>query len=201
MRRILIALAALLASSIALGASETINVAAPTQNTDGTTIPASGAGSLVSFRVEYGSCTGASPVLFGTKIGQIIVTMPASSGVVSGLNAATQYCFRAAWTNTVGSESVMSTVVGATTPAAAPVVPNPGTINSVTPTVQTADTNAYKLRQVLGDYSFVAYGTVPAGTPCNPAHSNDGYSVIDRTTVALFSKFDVQPLIAYAHCG
>lgn len=86
-----------------------------------------------------------------------------------------------------------------TAPQAPQVTPRAPT--GLTSVVQVADTNAYKMRQAVGDYSFVVYGTVPAGTACNMAHNNDGFSVIDRAAVVMASRFDTQPLIAYAHCG
>lgn len=55
------------ASLPALAADITTTWTYPTQNTDGSAIPASGAGSIASSRVEWGTCAGAA---FGTKLGE-----------------------------------------------------------------------------------------------------------------------------------
>jgi hypothetical protein len=125
----------------------------PTTNTDGSSIPASGTGSLTSSRVEYGTCSGSS---FGTKISEIVVGVPATNAVIEDLAAGT-YCFRVFAKNTYGTESGPSAVVSKTI---ATPVPNP-------PTLVTVSTVAYDYikkgnRFVLGK----PVGTVPLGTAC-----------------------------------
>lgn len=89
----------------------------PTTNTDGSSIPLSGAGAIVSNRVEWGSCVGSA---FGTAAGS--QTIPAATSyLVTGLAPAT-YCFRVTALNTYGSESAVSNV--AQRAVAAPI-PNP----------------------------------------------------------------------------
>jgi hypothetical protein len=91
-------------------------VAPPTQNTDDSTIPASGPGSLTGFRVEWGTCAGSA---FGTRIADIV--MPAVTG--SADLAPGAYCFRAYARNTFGQESAASPVVARTVTAPIPRAP------------------------------------------------------------------------------
>lgn len=172
---------------IALAGPLTITGAAPIQNTDGTLIPASGAGSLTGMRVEYGTCSGTA---FGTKQGEFTIAMPATSGPSPNLAPGT-YCFRAAWKNTFGSESAMSNPVQGT--VAAPV-PNPGSITVTVPV-------AFKMRQTIDGFSFVSIGSVPIGTPCDATHSVDGKYLVPRAKVTLTSRFDTMPLIVFAECS
>ena len=90
----------------------------PVANVDGSTIPVSGAGSLTSNRVEWGSCVGTA---FGTAAGS--QTIPAATSyLITGLAPAT-HCFRVTATNTYGSESAVSNVAQKIVPAPVPLPP------------------------------------------------------------------------------
>lgn len=94
----------------------------PTTNTDGSTIADTGAESLASVRVEFGTCNGAA---FGTKAGEFTRTRTTGQAM---LTTATNNvppgntCVRALITNASGKESVASnvsaTVVQPSTPNA-----------------------------------------------------------------------------------
>lgn len=76
-----------------------------TTNTNGSTIPATGPGSLTLTRVEWGSCN-ADGITFGTVLGQINVDFP---GTLIDLDfAPALWCFRAFHRNTYSVESVAS---------------------------------------------------------------------------------------------
>ena len=112
-----LAFASMLAAALAIGADVRVSWTQPTTNTDGSSIPLSGAGSIVSNRVEWGSCVGSA---FGSPAGS--QTIPAAtSHVVTGL-APALHCFRITAINTYGSESAVSNV--AQRAVAAPI-PNP----------------------------------------------------------------------------
>lgn len=121
---------------------------APTANTDGTVIPATGAGSIVSHRLEWGTCSGTA---FGTKIAEAVVLAPALTYTVTNLAPGT-YCFRVYAKNTYGIESAPSGVVSKVVPAP---VPNP-------PTLVTVSVVAYELKP----NGLRMVGTLPLGTPC-----------------------------------
>ena len=122
----------------------------PTANTDGSSIPASGAGSLTSTRVEYGTCSGSS---FGTKSGEVPVPAPATS-VDLGTLAPGTWCFRAFAKNTYGNESAASNVAAKT-------------INSPVPNPPTILTIATMVHDVTGNRQIGKYvGSVPIGTAC-----------------------------------
>lgn len=104
------------AASLAVAATFNVSWNNATQNTDSSPIPASGPGSIVSTRIEYGSCSGTA---FGTKQGEFTVTGQAETGTTPDLAPGT-YCLRAFHRNTYGQESgpsnVAQKVVAAPTP-------------------------------------------------------------------------------------
>jgi len=118
--------------AVAQSATMTVNWQNPTLNTDGTTIPAApAAGSLVSTRVQYGSCVGTA---FGVLAVEVIANAPAITTTFSNIGPGT-YCVRAYAKNTYLVESVSSLVVvkvfAAPTPNA-PVIVNLVWNNTVT---------------------------------------------------------------------
>jgi hypothetical protein len=96
----------------------------PTQNTDDSAIPATGAGSLSQARVEYGTCNGTA---FGTKAGEVMRPMPTTTATLN-LNPGTT-CVRVSVINTYGAESQPSNVV---TRVIDPPVPKPPVLSTVT---------------------------------------------------------------------
>ena len=96
----------------------------------------------------------------------------------------------------INASSVMSSAtnpVTANVPAAQSLPPVNVTITVTMPT-------AYKMRQAVDGFSFVAIGTVPLGTVCGNQFAQ-GYTVIPRAAVTMTSKFDVKPLIVFAQCS
>lgn len=141
----------------------------PAANTDGSAIPASGAGSIASNRIEWGTCNGAT---FGTRVGDRVVSPVATAATVTGLGPGT-WCFRAYATNTYGQESAASN--------AAQRVVNPPTPN---PPVVTQATIARLWRNGLKyEVGRVALN-VPCGTLKLDGRRADWYTV-PRETVTL----------------
>lgn len=95
--------------------------------------------------------------------------------------------------NLAGFESVPTNPLNVTVPPA-PAAPG----NPTATAVVGADTHAYKRRETVGGYTWVVYGTVTAGTPCDPTHTDDGYRLIPRAAVTLTNRFDVHPLNEWA---
>ena len=128
----------------------------PVTNTDGSTIPASGAGSITETRVEYGTCTAGGG--FGTKSGQVIVGMPATSVEINSFVSGQTVCFRAFARNTYGLESAASNVASKTFD---PPTPRP-------PLLVVVATTAYEIRldRQLNARLGREVGTVAAGTEC-----------------------------------
>lgn len=133
----------------AMAADVSVSWTQPVTNTDGSAIPASGAGAIASNRVEWGSCSGAA---FGVKAGEKTVTPAATSTTVTGLAPGT-HCFRAYATNTYGAESAASNVASK---VISPPTPNPPVI--------TVATVVYELTNKGGIGKYV--GSVPLGTSC-----------------------------------
>jgi hypothetical protein len=143
-------------SSVAHGADATVSWTNPTQNTDGTAIPAAGAGSLTGTRVEWGTCSGG---LFGVKAGETVVPAPAASGVLPGFSPGTTVCFRAFARNTFGVESLESNTTAKTFPAPTPKPPVIVTVSGLVWELKTHPVNGPYLARVVG--------IIVAGKPCN----------------------------------
>lgn len=158
----------------ATAATINISVAPPTQNTDNSTIPATGAGSIASYRVQYGTCVGSA---FGTPAGEF--TMSGISGTVD--LGPGSYCFRAFARNTFGAESAASNVVART--VAVPT-PQPPTIVTV---AVVAGINMAPLYRINADGSrgSTVLGFVPVGAKCtgSPVYTYRGkaYHKADTT--------------------
>ena len=106
----------------ALAAVLTFTWVNATHNTDGSTIPASGAGALTETRVTYGTCN-AGRTAIASIIGTVITTAPGQSGATANLPPGI-YCGSAQNVNSFGSISAPSNV--ASKEVVAPV-PNPPT--------------------------------------------------------------------------
>lgn len=115
MRRILPWLLVAVAS-VTVAATFTVTWDNATQNTDGSNIPATGPGSIVSTRIEHGTCNGTA---FGTKQGEWVVQGQGESSPTPDL-APGAHCLRAYHRNTYGNESgptpAVQKVVAAPTP-------------------------------------------------------------------------------------
>lgn len=109
----------LLACGIAWAAVHSSSWTKATTNTDGSAIPATGAGSITT-TVEYGTCNGQG---FGTRIADVIAGTSSSTAPTPNLGPGT-YCFRAKHTNTYGVDSDWSQVAQL---IEAPPKPNPPT--------------------------------------------------------------------------
>ena len=126
----------------------------PATNVDGTAIPATGAGSVASTLIEWGTCSGTA---FGTKAGGATVPAPAKTYTVTGLAVGT-HCFRAAVTNSYGTQSDWT---GAVQKVIAPPKPNP-------PVIVTVNLVAYEVRWHPGRGTVLGapIGTVARGVTC-----------------------------------
>ena len=168
---IAVGLLALLVGCLILNAARAADMSVswtyPTTNTDGTAIPATGAGSISGFVLEWGTCSGTA---FGSKLGGAAPAAPATSYTITGLAPGT-YCVRLAAVNTYAIVSAFSSV--ATKTIAAPT-PNPP--------VLTIATIAYELREYSGGtLRFVQVGTVPKGAQCADKLAGNYYAFAGAT--------------------
>lgn len=113
-------------AGVANAATVTVTWVPPTTNTDGSTIPATGIGSLKTYRIEYGTCSANG--VFGTKAGEVTRSAPASTAVLN-LNPGTA-CVRVVVSNTYDIESDASNVATSVVPFPKPSAP---TQTSATP--------------------------------------------------------------------
>lgn len=173
--RILILLAACVLCPAAFADTVTATWTNPTQNTNGTAIPASGAGALDGARLEYGTCS--APGVFGTKGGE--VARPRGTGAqpstaVVNLAPGTS-CLRVLVYNTFGNSSTPSNV--AVSVVSAPT-PNPPTNLTVT------EPTAYDVRPNESTFAFDrgrAVGTAKIGAACDEERTTGGdYYALER---------------------
>jgi hypothetical protein len=143
----------------AWAASATITWQNPTQNVDGTPIPATGAGALTGTRVEWGTCNVAA---FGTRAGELVVPAPATTATIPGLAEGSTFCFRAFSQNTFGEQSATSNIISRIIPAPRP-----------RPPVLSATVNV--VWREYSDGRFVLIGMLPLGTECDPERTVSKY--------------------------
>jgi len=159
-------------STVALGATATLTWTHPTQNTDGSIIPATGNGSIAQTRVEWGTCSSTGG--FGTKESEVVVQYPTSTVTINNFVGGETVCFRAFSKNTYGVESNASAVIAKTFDAPKPRPPVLSTVITVAYEVTLDRKLDLRLaRQV---------GTVEIGSPCmdTPMQTNKGvYYPID----------------------
>lgn len=149
MRKVAVFLLSALLPVMASAANVTVSWNNPATNTDGSSIPASGDGSLISTRVEYGICNG--------PMTSLTVQQPATSVEVTGLAVGT-WCFRAYAKNTYGQESGPSNIAQK---VIQPTTPNP-------PTIVTVETVAYELNENGREVKLGRnVGSIPLGTVCS----------------------------------
>lgn len=156
-----------------------------TQYTDNTPIAPTGPTALASTRVEYGSCNG---LLFGTKLGEVIVPVPTVTVAVPNIAAGT-YCLQG-WSKLVnGDESPTASNVGKT------VVPSP----LPKPPSSFAASIAYTVIKQVDRFVMLPVGTVAPNTACDMTQSVNGYNVVPRTSVSWSGN--VQPDVVVAVCS
>lgn len=138
----------------------------PAKNVDGSDIPAAGAGSIASSKVEWGTCAGTA---FGTKAGEATVPAPTKTYSVPNLAPGT-HCARVLVTNTYGVSSDFTAAVSRTVDAPKPLPP--------------VITTATVVRLYLRDNPSLVAGTVALGVECGDQAKGKWYAV-DRANVKL----------------
>ena len=175
-------LAILLLFSIPVFAADVrVSWTQPVQNVDGSAIPVSGAGSIASNRIEWGSCVGTA---FGTAAGSQSIPA-ATSYTVTGLDPAT-YCFRVTATNTYGAASSVSNVAQRIVP---PPVPNPPVVTTavIAGMLQTpvySVTSAGKLSTLMG-FADVGKGCIG---PVLVTYRGSAFREVSRADVKMWGS-------------
>lgn len=136
-----------------------------------------------------------------TQVAKDLTTLTTTrTNVVFG----TTYCYAltavAHVAGVASAESAQSAPVCGTPLQPIPATPAaPGNVQVAA--VQAADTHAYRMRQAVDGYTWVAFGTVPPGTACDATHEADGYMLVPRASVTLANRFDAYPLLSWAKCA
>lgn len=190
----LLAVIGLLWAGIAGAATVTVTGTNPTNNIDTSAIPATGAGSLVTLRIEYGTCS--APNVFGTKVGEVPRTAGAPGASFSqtlNLQPGTT-CVRAFVNNTFGVESDASNV---TSKVVDPPKPSP-------PQLTTVAAQVYDVLPNERTFTFDRgrqIGTTKLGMACDETRNtdNDFYALERPSRVALVRAPRSTALVA--RCG
>ncbi len=182
MNRILASLLLFVLSLPVFAAPVPVTLTYPTKNTDGSTIPATGAGSIMSWRAEWGTCVAGA---FGVKAGDSPTVAAPATLVTLNLTPGT-YCIRSYVKNTFGRESGPTNVAQVTVE---PPTPEPGTI---TVPALVAGANVAPVFRINADGSrgtavlgFVSVGAT-CGTTATPVvytYRGRPYRRVDPTTV------------------
>lgn len=182
-------------ASLAMAAPVTVTYALPTTNTDGSDIPASGAGSISSLRIEYGSCVNGA---FGTKDGETTITKQGSTPLPLTRTIERppgNHAFRVFATNTYGAESGPSNVACR---QVSPPTPNP-------PQIVTLSAEVYDVVPDWSRMELVAnrrVGSVALGVPCIGEHRlRNGYYPLPRTTKVRLGRHEPKSPTLVAKCG
>lgn len=180
----LLALASVVSSAVA--ADLQVNWKNSATYVDGSAMPAT---DIASSTVSCGLTT-------STLTLTVAVQGAVETATVSGALAGKSYVCGVQTNSKTNGSSTMAFSSAVTVPA-----PKPSPPSGVTTTVLASNTTAYKMRQAADGYSFVAIGTIPAGTACDANHTVDGFTLVPRAAVSLASRFDTMPLVVFAKCG
>lgn len=166
---------------------------APTSNTDGTAIPATGAGSITKYTLYYGLCVGSALPATPTKLDVTALTV-----TVSGLAPGT-WCTAVTATNTFGQESAQTNV--ATKVILAPTPNPPGNLTLASSTV-------FQAIGTLAGLQMLPVGTVGADAACDGGNYVVSQGTIfykiqrtDTTHPAVSWFGSVKPQAIYAACS
>ena len=164
-----------------------------TQNEDGTQIPATGP---LAFHltdattIAYGLCDGAGDVAPPITL---VSFPPAATGTTVSAAAAGDWCFKAFHKNQNNTVSVFSNVA---TKTVLPTAPQP-------PVLIVVDTVVYDILKRPDAILFLAVGTVPPDTECDPANSAQGMGdtkyAVPKALVTWFGT--VEPDVVVADCS
>jgi hypothetical protein len=173
-------------------ASATLTWAAPTLNTDGSTLA-----NLAGYKLYYGANS-------ANLINNVQVANPAATtSVIDKLTSGTWYFAVTAY-NAAGVESGYSNVVSKAITVPAPTVQSQTvTVTAQTqpapPTLSTVDVVAYQLSKSTDAITLAAVGTVALGVSCKPEYDANGLNVVPRSAVTF--KTSTRPLVVVAKCG
>lgn len=181
--------------NIAKADTVTITWSNPITNTDTSSIPASGPGSLQSWRFEYGTCS--APNVFGAKVGEFPRTRaangPALTSTTNNFDPGTT-CIRGYVSNTYGVESLVSNVTSKTV---TPPQPGPILLTTVGPQV-------YDVRPNEQTFAFDRgrqVGTVKLGLQCDENRNTDAnWYALERPSSARLTRAPRSTALV-ARCG
>lgn len=177
------------------GASADLTWTAPTLNTDGTLIPATGAKSITGYRVSSGVCAGAQL----PANPQTIDVGPQLAATVTGIQVPGLWCFgvqtlaNAAAPDNISAMSGIATKVVALNPVPNPPNPPGG--------LKVSATAIYQFIGLADKIQMLPVGTVPPNTACDHVQYVMGYFVVPQAGVTVSWFGSVKPKVVFAICA
>lgn len=171
--------APVLLTAVAAADSVTVTLTLPTQNTNGTPIPASGNESLNHLDIRYSIClNGGLDDQNQFEQSDVVETTRTISNLADG-----EWCFAAAVQNVgdPGTHSGLSNVLSATIGGS---IPEP-------PVLTVVDTTVYSVSKGDNLFLLAAVGTVPMGTACDESQYVRGINENDKFHVVPVDKVDL----------
>jgi hypothetical protein len=185
-------LSQLLIPSLVMGEVVTLSWTNSTLNTDSSTIPASGPGSLVSTTIFWSICDPQGKVIITPGLDVTVPTIiPGNAeNVLVNIGTPGIWCFVASHTNLEGEVSDLSNVASKTVV----ILPDPPTGLTVDP----ADTFVYEISQTANVIVLIPVGTVPEGTLCDGTMDVNGHYLVLRELVSWIGS--ARPPVVFAKC-
>lgn len=199
--KLLALLTGLLFSFAVAAETKTVTWTNATTNTDGTTIPATGTGSLVRTVVEYGTRNGTA---FGTKQGEIFVAAPATT-LQLNLVVIQQYALRAFHCNTYAGTTFVANGVGCSdfsNVALTEVLPPKPRAPATLATTTAAAPTAWAITVTRDAIVALEVGVVPPDIECGDQYvlplNTNVLTIVPLDRVELFDG--AEPQAVFAEC-
>lgn len=167
LKRILAIAALSLLSFVSYAGDAVLTWTAPTQNVDGTAIPATGPGSLAGFRIYYRPSTSSTDTLI--VVSDPLATTYTITGLVSGTWNFQMTAYNAENVESDKSNAVSKTILEAPLPPSMQLV--------------TVDTSVYNVVKKTNGFALIRMGSVPLNTPCDPMQSVNGHNAVPTSAV------------------
>lgn len=182
---------------------------APTTNSDGTPIPATGPLSLAGFNLYFAKTATAVDTVAPVVIGPTLRTYR-----ITGQTNSTYY-YRLSAVNTAGAEgpktAVLTNVInrvsvsGTASVSITPPPNPPGTVviapEQVPPVFSTTYPTVYNIVKKNNGLVLLPVGTVALNTPCDVNTSVNGYNVVPYTAGQIKWSGTVKPIVVVAQCS
>jgi len=155
----------------------------PTQNVDGSAIPATGPGSLAGFKIYHSTVE--AEVATSTPI--VVADKTATTYTITGLPGGKRYYAMSAYTESNEESDLTGPVFNVVESVSIPLPP-----------VFTVETTVYNVVKRVNSFLLLPVGTINVGISCNPDHHVNGYNAVPRENVTWSGT--IRPDVVVAKC-